>query len=44
MPLLVPDFVLKLMTPPENLPHSGPTLLYCTLNSEWDPAWHDRGN
>src|SRR6266481_4210220 len=23
----VPDFVLKLITPPENLPHSGPRLL-----------------
>src|SRR6267142_916398 len=23
----VPDFVLKLVTPPENLPHSGPRLL-----------------
>src|SRR6266568_3395316 len=30
---LLPDLVLKLMTPPENLPHSGPTLLYWTLNS-----------
>src|SRR5713101_4403978 len=29
----VPDFVLKLVTPPENLPHSGPRLLVCTLNS-----------
>ena len=25
--------MLKFMTPPENLPHSGPRLLYCTLNS-----------
>src|ERR1700687_6243007 len=29
----VPDFVLRLITPPENLPHSGPRLLVCTLNS-----------
>src|SRR4029077_6984461 len=31
--LLVPDFVLRLITPPENLPHSGPKELVCTLNS-----------
>src|ERR1700757_1221420 len=30
---LLPDFVLRLITPPENLPHSGPNALVCTLNS-----------
>src|SRR5712691_3216681 len=30
---LLPDFVLRLITPPENLPHSGPKALVCTLNS-----------
>src|SRR5581483_4053393 len=31
--VFVPDLVLMLMTPPANLPHSGPRLLFWTLNS-----------
>src|ERR1700730_12692652 len=35
---LLPDFVLRLMTPPENLPQSDPRLLVWTLNS-WIESW-----